>query len=197
MELEKKTSLEDFLDEVTLGRDESLNRIFNLSLEQVFSQQFLKKINNEVRRRIKLKEINNRDERILSYNKGNNIYVNIIPFNKLSVKAKMQHLLHEFIHLLQRKRKSFFFKNFKEMDTLTTNLYNIVNKHLDKPFSVFLTGINQNLGPGGKHEILGYLMNDKIGWGALSPEGIKLFINELKNSKLFNLSHPFWRKRLS
>ena len=196
MELEKKTSLEDFLDEVTLGKDESLNRIFNLALSQVFAPQFLNKINNEIRRRIKLKEITNRNQEILSYNKGNNIYINSIPFNKRGVKEKMQLLLHEFIHLLQRKKKAFFFKNFKEIDVLTNNLLNITEKNLTKPLSVFLTGRNVNLGPGGKHEILGYLMNNKIDWSVISPEGRKLFIDTLRNSKIFNLSHPFWKKRL-
>lgn len=196
MELNKKTTLEDFLDEITLGKDESLSRIFNLALEQVFSPQFVKKINNEIRRRVKLKEITNKNQNILSYNKGNNIYINSIPFNKRGVKEKMQLLLHEFMHLLQRKKKAFFFKNFKEINDLTNNLLKITEKHLNQPLSVFLTGRNVNLGPGGKHEILGYLMNNKIGWNAISPEGKKLFIDELRNSRLFNLSHPFWKKRL-
>jgi predicted metallopeptidase len=196
MDLEEKTSLSDFLDEVTLGKNESLNRIFNLALAQVFSQQFLNKINNEIRKRIKLKEIRNRNQDVLSYNRGNNIYINSIPFNQRGVKEKMQILLHEFMHLLQRKKKAFFFKNFKEVDTLTNNLLKIAESHLNKPLSVFLTGRNVNLGPGGKHEMLGYLMNDKIGWEAISPEGKKLFIEELRRSRLFNLSHPFWKKRL-
>lgn len=197
MDLEKKTTLEDFLDEVTLGKDESLNRIFNLSLAQVFSPQFLNKINKEIRRRIKLKEVNVKNQDVLSYNRGNSIYINSIPFNKLNVKGKMQILLHEFIHLLQRKKKAFFFRNFKEVDILTDNLLKITEKHLAQPLSVFLTGKNVNLGPGGKHEILGYLMNDKLGWEAISPEGKKLFIEELIRSRLFNISHPFWKKRLS
>ena len=197
MELEDKKNLEDFLDEVTIGKDESLNRIFNLALEQVFTPQFLKKINNEIRRRIKLKEITNKNQGILSYNKGNNIYINSIPFNKRGVKEKMQLLLHEFVHLLQRKKKAFLFKNFKEIDTLTNNLVKVVEPNLNKPLSVFLTGRNMNLGPGGKHEILAYLINNKLLWSAISPEGKKLFIDELRGSRLFNLSHPFWRKRLS
>jgi len=197
MELEEKTSLEDFLDEVTLGKDESLNRIFNLALQQVFSPQFVSKIDNEIKKRIKLKEINNKNQDILSYNKGNNIYINSIPFNKRGVREKMQLLLHEFIHLLQRKKKSFLFKNFKEIDSLTNNLVKVTEANLNKPLSVFLTGKNMNLGPGGKHEILGYLMNRSIDWSAISPEGKKLFINILKNSRIFNLSHPFWKKRLS
>jgi hypothetical protein len=197
MELEKKTSLEDFLDEVTIGKDESLNRIFNLALQQVFSPAFVKKIDGEIRRRIKLKEITNRNQDILSYNKGNNIYINTIPFNKRNVREKMQLLLHEFIHLLQRKKKAFFFKNFKEIDNLTNRLVKVTESNLNKPLSVFLTGKNQNLGPGGKHEILGYLMNNKLNWAAISPEGKKLFMDELRASRIFNLSHPFWKKRLS
>jgi hypothetical protein len=197
MELEKKTNLEDFLDEVTLGKDESLNRLFNLALQQVFTSQFVQKIDNEIRKRIKLKEINNKDHNILSYNKGNNIYINTIPFNKRGVREKMQLLLHEFIHLLQRKKKAFFFKNFKEINNLTNKLIKVIEPNLNKTLPVFLTGKNMDLGPGGKHEILGYLMNNTLDWSAISPAGKKLFIDELKASRIFNLSHPFWRKRLS
>jgi len=196
MELKKKTNLEDFITEVTLGNDKNFDNIFNLALEQVFSQSFLKKINNSIKRKIRFKEFNNRNQNIIAFNRGNAIYINKIPFEKLAVKSKIQYILHEFIHILQRKKKIFFFKDFKEINDLTDNLVPIMEKHLVKPLQMFLTKRNLNIGPGGKHEILGYLMNNSIDWTALSKEGKKLFIDELKKSQIFNLSHPFWRNRL-
>ena len=183
MELEKKTKLDDFLLEVELGDDSDFNKTFNLALKQVFNSRYLSKVNDMINRRIKFKEFNN---------------VNKIPFQERTIKRRMEIILHEFIHLVQRKRKVIFFKQFKEIDDLTEQLNIITRKYLKPrtPLSVFLTGKLQKLGPGGKHEILGYLMSNSIKWDAISIEGKGLFIDALKRSGIFDLSNSFWKKRL-
>jgi len=198
MELEKKTKLDDFLLEVELGDDSDFNKTFNLALKQVFNSRYLSKVNDMINRRIKFKEFNNVNKNILAYNKGNTIYVNKIPFQERTIKRRMEIILHEFIHLVQRKRKVIFFKQFKEIDDLTEQLNIITRKYLKPrtPLSVFLTGKLQKLGPGGKHEILGYLMSNSIKWDAISIEGKGLFIDALKRSGIFDLSNSFWKKRL-
>jgi hypothetical protein len=190
-------TLYDYLAEVQLGSDLSLNNIFNVALSQVFSKNYLQTINNIINKTIKLKYVNKRNSDIVAYNVGNKIFVNQKVFEEYNMKDRIRILLHEFIHMIQRKKRLLFFKEFKPINDLTDKLYDIAKKNLLKSFPIFLTGRNINIGPGGKHEILAYLMNDTINWEAITKEGKDQIIDALKNSGIFNLSHPFWKKRLT
>lgn len=190
-------NLEDYITEVQLGHDSSLSNIFNVALGQVFSEKYLKKINSVLINNIKLKYINHLNKQMYAYNKGSNIYVNQEPFNALGPKQQIRTLLHEFVHVLQRKRKFFLFKEFKEISNLSKILGEIVKEDLVKPYPVFLTGRNANIGSGGDYEILAYLMSDTIDWSALTLRGREEFKEAIRKSGIFNLNHQFWIKRLN
>ena len=89
-----------------------------------------------------------------------------------------------------------FFKAFKPINELTRKLNYIIKNNVTKPLSVFLMGKNVDI-YGSKYEILGYFMNDKINWDAITSEGKTQIIQALKDSGLFNLQHQFWKKRLT
>jgi len=193
---DKCMRLEDRLTEVSIGNNPELSDVFNTALQQVFSTHYFKKINNVVSKNINLKKVRKRNENIVAYNKGNSIFVNETVFNQYSFKDRVRYLMHEFIHLLERKRKLFFFKEFGEIGKVSDELYNIMKKNLTKPASVFLISRNVKL-KGTEREVLTYLMNDKIDWSAITMQGKQEIVSALRRSGIFNLSHSFWRKRLS
>jgi len=187
--------LEEYLIEVEIG-DRILTNYFNIALKYVFNQQFLNKIENMIKRRIHLKEVRT-NKKFIAYNVGNTIVVNLNEFEKLSTQKRIEYLLHEFIHMLQRKKYFLFFRRFKEIVKLTKELKRIVKNDLTKPLSVFLTGKNVDIGAGGYNEILAYLMNNTIDWSALTFQGRRELKEAIRKSGLFNLNTSFWRKRLS
>jgi len=190
--------LEEYLlNEVMIGTDKTLESLFNMALSQVFKGAYLVKINKFIYKMIHLKEVSKSREDLIAYTIGNTIYVNTDKFYSLPIKNRIRYLLHEFVHILQTKKFLFFFKRFPELDKLTNNLNKIVSKNLLTNLSVFLTGRNVNLGSGGKHEILSYLMNGSINWKGISASGKEAFMRELRQAGIFNLQHQFWKKRLS
>ena len=188
--------VEDFLNEVRLGSDPEIEKIFNGALEQVYSKEYLNKINDKIKKTIKIKHTKLPGTSPTA-SVGRVIEIDDRKFNPLSTSQKMRYLLHEFIHILQVSRSFFIFKTFKEMGVLTNQLMNIFRQHGVKPYSVFLTGQNQPLGAGGKNEVLAYLMNDSLNTSALTPQGKHLFKKTVIESKLFNVNNKFWVKRLS
>jgi len=187
--------LYDYIIEVQLGSDPKLNKLFNLALKQVYSPEYLSKIDRILSKKINLKEKILKDPNVAAWNKGTTIYVNKPVFYSKPIKEQIKYLLHEFVHLLHHSKNFILLKNFKEMKNLSSKLYKIVAKN-SKDVGKFLTGKPLNKKFINSEEVLSYLMNDSINWNYISPQGRQLFINELKHSNMFNLEHPFWKKRL-
>ena len=185
----------EYINELAIEYNPELNRLFLTALKQVFAPSFLNKIERVVVNNIKIKEVDER-KGIVAYNIGDTIYINKNEFFDRDKTSQVRYVLHEFVHVLQRK-KGIFFKKFKELTKLTDNINSILKKHLKQPLSVFLTGKNQKIGAGGKWEILAYFMNNSINWSAISDEGKAKIIQEIEASGIFNTSHPFWKKRLN
>jgi hypothetical protein len=183
--------------EVTLSTNNNkLDRLFNYALNQMFQKWYLDKINEKISNAIKIIEVKDKRQ-IVGWQKGNSIYINAPLFYAKPINLQIRYLLHEFVHLLQKSENFIFFKKFKELDDLGKNLQTIVNNNLIQSLPVFLTGKEQELPTKTYEEILAYLMNDKIKWDALKPEGRRQFIKLLKQSNLFNLKTDFWQKRLT
>lgn len=171
-----------------------LQKLFNKGLNEVFSIAYLNKISGKIKEFIDIKEVS-LDQKVVAYNVGSKIYINKNTFYDNTLNDQVKYLLHEFIHVLQRKR-GLFFSKFKEIRVLTKSLEKILKDHSLQPISVFLTGKNQNLGSGGKWEILSYFMNNTIEWNAVDDEGKVLIVREIKSSGIFNINSSFWKKRL-
>lgn len=187
--------MSDYLTELKIGKDPTIEKFFNAALLEVFTPEFIERIENKIKGRIKIKEYaTDRDEG--AYTRGNTIFVNKTFFDKLSYKKKLKYLLHEFIHILQKSKNFFIIKAFGELDKLTRKLNAIAKKHLVKPYNIFLTSKNVDIGRGGKHEILAYLMNNSIDWSALSPIGRAAFEEAITGSNIFNLKSNGWKNRI-
>ena len=187
--------MSDYLTELRIGKDATLEKYFNAALLDVFAPEFIVKVENKIKGRIKFKEYaTDRDEGALT--RGNAIFVNTALFDKLSYRKKLKYLLHEFIHILQKSRNFFIIKAFGELDNLTRKLNAITKKYLVKPYNVFLTSKNADIGLGGKHEILAYMMNDSVDWSALSPVGRASFEEAIVKSGIFNIKSNGWKRRL-
>lgn len=187
-------NFKEYINEIEITSDPTSSTEFDKALKLVFSPGYYKKVNNVLKKQIKIIPVKER-EGVVAFSKKGNIYVNKLEFEKRSDKEKMKYLLHEFIHIIQTN--GILLKKFKEINKLTNQLRKILKQSLKTDISVFLTGKKANLGAGGKHEILSYLMNDSINWDAITPEGKEKFIGALKQSGIFNLSTGFWKKRLS
>lgn len=184
-----------YINEVELDTNPNLRELFNIALRQVFSINFLSKIDKSIKRNVKIKIVDEKPG-IIGYNQGDDIFVNKNEFFDRGEQEQIRYLLHEFMHIIQRKR-GIFFRKFPEIKKLTNQLKSIISKYSRYPLSVFLTGKNQDLGPGQKWEILSYFMNNSINWNAIKPEGKQEIISALRQSGIFSLDHPFWKKRLS
>lgn len=171
-----------------------LQKIFNEALKEVFSPRYLNEISNKLKDTLKIKEVDE-DGSVVAYNVGGTIYVNSNEFYNYSAKAQTRYLLHEFIHVLQRKR-GILLSKFKDIRKLTIEIHKIVKQHSQHPVSVFLTGKNQDLGGGGKWEVLSYFMNNSIEWGAVDDEGKTKIVSAMKSSGIFNTNSSFWKRRL-
>lgn len=187
-------SLKDYLLEVKLGKDPELNDLFNEALKKVFDPNFLNKIEGKITKLIKIISVKSNKD-FVAYVKGNSIFVNTPVFEALPISKRMNYLLHEFIHILQNKKSFAFFKDFKEIHNLENSLWNIIKKYTNDP-GKFLTNKNVPSSYIGKHETITYLMNNSINWNEISKTGRLAFVNNIKQSGLFNLDSDFWKERL-
>jgi len=187
--------LKNYLVEVELKNTNSKDsEVFNKILTLVFTPQYLNKI-NDVLKKIKVKEVN-KNENIAAYQKGNTIFINKPYFETLNGKQKSELLLHEFIHILQRKKLLGLFNRFKEVKDASIKLYNLLKKEkID--ISKFLTG-QSNLGTKfiNKYEVLSHLLEGRPNMKMLQGNVKNEFIEIVKNANVFNLESSFWSNRL-
>jgi len=185
----------DYLTELKLGENQDVENFFNFALKQVFSQSYLSKIEETLKKRIKLKEKVEKNSDVVAWVKGTTIFVNKPEFYNRDVKSRIKYLLHEFMHILNNSKSFIFVKQFKEVNDLSKKLWEITKKHAKDP-GMFLADRSIPKRLLNNQEALSYLMNDKVNWKAITPEGEKQFKQALKDSGVFNLEHPFWKKRL-
>ena len=132
---------------------------------------------------------------------SNKIYVNkeLLNSGEVPQRKKVEVLLHEMMHILQKSNKFLIFKNFKTINELGKKLKVIIKKYTKDP-AYFLIGKDHKL-LGSRsfppQEIIAYLMSDSIEWKGMKDPGKQLFVKELKDSGIFNLKSKFWRERLS
>ena len=187
--------LNDYLIELKIGKRPDVEKVFDLSLKEVFSLTFLSKIENTIKKRIKIKEKISKDQNVVAWNTGTTIFINKPVFYTKSLKQQMSYLLHEFVHVLHHSKSFFVIRNFKEMKQLSKKLWDIIEDNTrDK--GMFLTGKRIDKKFLNSEETVSYLMNGSIKWNFITSRGKLLFINELKKSGMFNLSNQFWIKRL-
>lgn len=189
-------NLQDYLIEVKIGQNPEIEKLFNAGLEQVFNSSYVNKINNIMKKRINIKEKVFNEKDVVAFVQGNSIYINKPQFYAKSKKEQIKYLLHEFLHLLNNSKKFIFFNKFKELKQVSKELWKIVKEYTDNP-GMFLTGKKVRASYLNNQEAMSYLMNDKIQWKYISAEGRKKFINILQSANIFNLEHPFWKKRLT
>ena len=188
------------LKEFISSENIELDKIFNNTLREIFSKNYLVKIKNVIKRKIKIIPVKAKGRNFYAfYVGGGKIQVNNDLFfsDKLNDKERVSILAHEFIHVLQKNKKFFFVKNFKQIHVLGKQLKEIVKKYTENP-TLFLTGKKHiTLGPGNLlHEIIPYLIMGTVKWNHINPMGKQAFITTLKNSQIFNLKSNFWQERL-
>ena len=188
-------NLKDYLVELQIGKSPELETIFNYALKQVFSENYMKKIDTKIRKRIKVKEKVNKNTNVVAWNVGTVIYVNRPVFYNKTRGQQIQYLLHEFMHVLHHEKSFMIARTFPEMKALSKNLWKIL-KSESTDIGKFLTGQDVNKKLLNSEETISYFMNNKINWRYISPRGRDAFLEEIQASKIFNLQGPFWRARL-
>lgn len=187
--------MNDYLMEISIGTNPDLESIFNHALQQVFSKQYLSKIESVLAKKIKLKEKVSKNTDVVAWVEGTTIYVNKPEFEKRDGKSKVKYLLHEFMHVLNNSKSFFIIKSFKEINDLSEKLWTITKKEAKDP-GLFLAGRSIPKHLLNKQEALSYLMNDKVQWKNISPKGKEEFQKALKDAGVFNLGNQFWKNRL-
>jgi len=189
-------NMNNYLIELQIGKDPEIEKVFNLALKQVFSSEYLTKVEEAINKRIKIKEKTGKPG-VVAWVVGTTIYINKQEFYARNIKQQIKYLLHEFLHVLHNSKSFVFFKKFKEVDILSKRLWFIIKKYTTEPGD-FLNkkgGVPRHLL--NKQESLSYLMNDSMDWKQMKPGGKAMFIKALDDSKVFNLKHQFWKTRLS
>lgn len=184
--------LENYLLEQKLGKNPDLMEFFNSFATQVFTQNFLNKIKKIIPKLNIRETVNNNNHMAAFTDSYNNIFINKPVFYQLSKTEQISVLLHEFIHILQ-------FKNVREIKQLSQEAWNLLNK-LKKPEAqmsqVVLGKIDIKKKFINRHEILPYLMNEKVRWDYLEDGAKEELQNLLKRSKVFQVDSRFWQERL-
>lgn len=186
----------NYITELKIGSDQSLEKVFNFALKQIFSQNYLNKIEKTIKKRISLNFIDIKKQGVEGYSTNKKIFINKNEYDKKILIKKVELVLHEFIHILQRSKSFFILKSFKELENLTNKLNKIVKKNLVKPYTFNSLLAGHEVKVGGKYEIIAYLLADRIKWKALSQKGKIEFYNALKESNIFNLKSMMWKKIL-
>ena len=188
------------LEQELTSQNPDLNNILNKTLKEIFNPTYYNKIKNIVRRKISIVPVKGKGRNFYAfYTGGNKISVNRDLFfsEKLTDEQRVSILSHEFIHLLQRNKKFFLIKNFKQIHNLGKKLRVIVRQYAPNP-TLFLTGKKHiTLGAGNLlYEIVPYLIMGTVNWNHIDDSGEKLVLKILRESRVFNLQSDFWKKRL-
>lgn len=186
----------NLIAEVQIGEDADVNKLFNWALTQIYSKEYLDKINKFITGKLQIKEMVKNNTTVAESDRNGTIYINKPLFYSKSKNEQVKYLLHEFVHIQQNKRNFVVSKTFQELHDLSEELYAIVKKNLLKPLPVFLTGKEQQMPTSDSYEIIAYLMNGSVNFSVLKPEGKKEFIAAMVNSNIFNMQSTFWLKRL-
>lgn len=189
-------TLEQYLKEVEISGDEGATRDFNIILRQVFSLNYVKRIEDTIKKRIKIIKKDLPKGAVAMHSFGNKIIIDPEQYNSLEPKRRMIYLLHEFFHVLQNTKSFFIISKFKELEDLEKRIEKNIRPYLIKPLEVFLSGKNIWLGKKSvlRKEIIPYLILGNIDWTAIKQEGKQRLWETMRNSGVFNMSHPFWQK---
>lgn len=184
--------LDSYLIEQKLKKDPDLLNFFNSFSSEVFDSGFLSKINKGIPD-LKIKEVVNNNKNLAAYTRSRyTIYINRPVFYRLKGEEKISILMHEFIHILQ-------FKRIPEINRLSTDLWNFVNRYKLPEVSVSEVVLGKKFIKSkfmNKNEILPYLMNQNFRWEKMKEGSKEELVNILQRSRIFNLSSDFWKKKL-
>lgn len=169
--------------------EKALDKMFRTYLIQVFSPNFVKKIDRVFTIPLVLRDFRERSN-VMAYTQGTKIYVNKPLFFSTPKDKAMNYIMHELIHVLSNTGK------FPELVNVNKQLANIVAKAVDKDkISLFFTGKQQNIHSDWRGEAINYLCNNSIDWSAAVIGTKEVYKETLEESGLFDMTSPFWKKR--
>lgn len=171
-------------------KSEALNKIFREKLKNVYSPNYLIKIDNAFNKSIKIKEFT-KTGNIMAYTQGTDIFISNKLYNMPTEEAVV-YLLHELIHALCNTNK------FNDLVQMNLTLSKLIEKNIKRnDINKFLTGKDQNIHSNYKEEIVSYLMNNSIQWNMVNDSFKKEFINIVFSTGVFNKNSIFWKKRFA
>lgn len=169
--------------------EKALDKMFRTYLIQVFSPNFVKKIDRVFTIPLVLRDFRERSN-VMAYTQGTKIYVNKPLFFSTPKDKAMNYIMHELIHVLSNTGK------FPELVNVNKQLANIVAKAVDKDkISLFFTGKQQNIHSDWRGEAINYLCNNSIDWSTAVVGTKEAYKETLEESGLFDMTSPFWKKR--
>jgi len=181
------------LKETAIGEKVGLNNIFDIALQEVFSDNYLNKIRSKTKKdMVSTKEMGREGETQSSFFGGVKIRINPKSLEKKNMHQKIGLLMHEFIHYLQEAKSFFIARKFKQVTTLTEALYGIVKRNLTKGYSI-KDILPKRASTISEFEILAYFISDELNWKVLTDKGRRDFLSTIRSSGIFNLSSKYMK----
>lgn len=169
--------------------EKSLDNMFKQYMSNVFSPNFLSKINRQFNVTLNLRDFRERSN-VMAYTQGTKIYINKPLFYSTPKDKAMNYIMHELLHVLNNTGK------FPELSNVNKQLANIVAKSVDKDkISDFFTGKHQNIHSDWHGECINYLCNNSINWDVGIIGTKEAYKETLEESGLFNMKSVWWNKR--
>lgn len=169
--------------------EKALDNMFKQYMSNVFSPNFLSKINRQFNVTLNLRDFRERSN-VMAYTQGTKIYINKPLFYSTPKDKAMNYIMHELLHVLNNTGK------FPELSNVNKQLANIVAKSVDKDkISDFFTGKHQNIHSDWHGECINYLCNNSINWDVGIIGTKEAYKETLEESGLFNMKSVWWNKR--
>lgn len=169
--------------------EKALDNMFKQYMSNVFSPNFLSKINRQFNVTLNLRDFRERSN-VMAYTQGTKIYINKPLFYSTPKDKAMNYIIHELLHVLNNTGK------FPELSNVNKQLANIVAKSVDKDkISDFFTGKHQNIHSDWHGECINYLCNNSINWDVGIIGTKEAYKETLEESGLFNMKSIWWNKR--
>lgn len=169
--------------------EKALDNMFKQYMSNVFSPNFLSKINRQFNVTLNLRDFRERSN-VMAYTQGTKIYINKPLFYSTPKDKAMNYIMHELLHVLNNTGK------FPELSNVNKQLANIVAKSVDKDkISDFFTGKHQNIHSDWHGECINYLCNNSINWDVGVIGTKEAYKETLEESGLFNMKSAWWNKR--
>jgi hypothetical protein len=171
-------------------KNKQLNFLYRKTLKEIFSSDYLNKIDNYFLKGLTIKNIK-RKNNVVAITKGKEVSVNSLIYSSLPLESAVMYLVHETFHVLQN------INVFNKLKEVNDKLCYVGMKLIPKDkINLFLTGKNQDIHSDPTKEFLTYFSNNVFVWD-INPNLKPQFKKIIEQAGIFNTNSNWWKKRIN